>query len=487
MEMILKSNINKFCYGKKSVLHDIDLSVDKGELIVLTGLSGCGKTTLLRLLNGLIPAFYEGELDGTIELLGKNIVDYKKGELAKYIGNVFQNPKDQFFCDVVEDEIALVGENLGMLREELYEKVENVLDMLNISHLRKESVFNLSGGERQKVTIAGTLIYDTDIIFFDEPSSSLDYESISNFKDILKQLKRMGKTIIIAEHRLYYLKDLFDRLVYMKDQTIEKIYSNGEITSEICNVLELRTLDEKDVVAEKEELFGKDIIKVNQVNIRQKNKMLMSKLSFKLKENEVMGVIGANGVGKTTLAKTLCGLTGGKIETNYGKKQKQRIQNCYYVMQDVDSQIFLDTVENELLSCSNVINDDFLELIRMYLCESGLWESRVMHPQKLSGGQKQRLAVISSFLYKRNMIILDEPTSGLDYRHMVVMSNLITKKSNEVPFVIITHDTELLFKTCNSVLIIQRDNHIKFPVKGNEKLILDFMQSNKIPKYVEEG
>ena len=113
MENILEANIRKFSYGEDLVLKDLKLSVKKGEIVVLTGLSGCGKTTFLRLLNGLIPYFYEGNLEGNIELLGKEISSYQKGELAKYIGNVFQNPKDQFFCDVVEDEVALVGEILG--------------------------------------------------------------------------------------------------------------------------------------------------------------------------------------------------------------------------------------------------------------------------------------------------------------------------------------------------------------------------------------
>lgn len=477
---ILEADIKKFSYGGNNTLNNIQLSVKKGELIVLTGLSGCGKTTLLRLLNGLIPAFYEGELKGNVKLLDRNILSYKKGELAKYIGNVSQNPKDQFFCDVVEDEIALVGENLGMKRVELHEKVENVLTMLNILHLKKKSIFDLSGGERQKVAIAGTLIYDTDIIFFDEPSSSLDYESIANFKNILKQLKNMGKTVIVAEHRLYYLKDLFDRLVYMKNKTIENIYSNGEITSKMCKLLELRTLDEKDVTSEKDEVLGKDVIEVSKASIKQKKKVLIPEISFTVKESEIMGVLGANGVGKSTLAKTLCGISGGKIDTNYGKKKRERIRNCYYVMQDVDSEIFLDKVENELLSCNNTTDNNFLNLIRMYLLKSGLWENRTMHPQKLSGGQKQRLAVITSFLYERKLIILDEPTSGLDYKRMEIMSKLISEKSKESPFIIITHDMELLFKTCNSVLIIGDGEYCKIPVKGNENVILKFMQFNTI-------
>lgn len=189
-----------------------------------------------------------------------------------------------------------------------------------------------------------------------------------------------------------------------------------------------------------------------------------------------MGIIGANGIGKTTLAKNLCGLNERVLDVSYGKTKKERLKNTYCVMQDVDSQIFLDTVENEALSCNN----NSLEKIESYLYKVGLWEKRTNHPQKLSGGQKQRLAIITSFLSNRKVIILDEPTSGLDYKSMSVMSELITEKSKEATFIIITHDLELLFKTCNSVLIIDEKQYKKVSIKGNENLIFDFMETNKL-------
>lgn len=318
MENILEAEIRSFHYGEDLILKDLKMSVKKGEIVVLTGLSGCGKTTLLRLLNGLIPSFYDGDLDGEIKILGKDITAYKKGELAKYIGNVFQNPKDQFFCDVVEDEIALVGENLGLDRDTLKEKVEKAMDLLGISHISKKSIFELSGGERQKVAIAGTLIYDTDIIFFDEPSSSLDYDSIRYFSEILLRLKAMGKTIIIAEHRLYYLKEIFSRLVYIKDGTICENFPNGSLSNDKCKELELRTLNERELISEKEPIVAKGYIKVNKASIHQGKRTLIEELTFELGESEIMGVIGSNGIGKSTLAKTLCGLSEKYLDVSYG-------------------------------------------------------------------------------------------------------------------------------------------------------------------------
>ncbi|WP_049493770.1 ABC transporter ATP-binding protein [Streptococcus constellatus] len=475
MENILEAEIRAFSYGEDLILKDLKLSVKKGEIVVLTGLSGCGKTTLLRLLNGLIPSFYDGCLNGEIKLLGKDITLYKKGELAKYIGNVFQNPKDQFFCDVVEDEIALVGENLGLEKKILREKVDEAMQLLEIEYLRKKSIFELSGGERQKVAIAGTLIYDTDIIFFDEPSSSLDYNSIRKFTEILINLKALGKTIIIAEHRLYYLKDMFSRLVYIKDGTIQDVFQNGQLNNEKCRELELRTFNEKELVSEMEHIDTEICIKVNKANIHQGKRLLIKDLTFDIKEKEIMGIIGSNGIGKTTLGKALCGLSEKYLDASYGQKQRERLRNSYCVLQDVDAQIFLDTVENELIFCKDQNTESDLEKIREYLKDTNLWHKKTNHPQKLSGGQKQRLAIITSFLSGRKLIILDEPTSGLDYKSMRIMSDLITEKAKEIPIIIITHDLELLFKTCHSVLMLGDKDYKKISVKGNEALIMDFM------------
>ena len=166
---LLKTKISDFRYdeGNLSILKNIDLEIAQGELVVITGLSGCGKTTLTRILNGLIPHHYGGIFNGEVKLFDKNLMDYKKGELAKYIGNVFQNPSDQFFATIAEEEVAFVGENLGMPLEELKQKTKEAFEKMGISDLMDKKLSELSGGQKQKVAIASTLLYDTKIIFFD--------------------------------------------------------------------------------------------------------------------------------------------------------------------------------------------------------------------------------------------------------------------------------------------------------------------------------
>ena len=479
---LLKAKILNFRYDEdnSSVLENIDLEIYEGELVVITGLSGCGKTTLTRILNGLIPNHYNGILNGEVKLLDKNLMDYRKGELAKYIGNVFQNPSDQFFATIADEEVAFVGENLGMPLDKLKLKTKETFEKMGISDLMDRKLSELSGGQKQKVAIASTLLYDTKIIFFDEPSSNLDYHGILQFKDILSNLRKMGKTVIIVEHRLFFLNDLYDRLIYMKNGTIERIFSRGELTEDACKEYGLRAINHKSLKAENLVCPQEQALEVSGLNIKIGNNELITNLYFSLNSGEIMAIIGQNGIGKTTLGKTLSGLIKNNGKTSYGKNKKERLKNSYYMMQDVDYQIFFDTVENELLQKDRINDNGYLDRLRKELKHIDLWENRYDHPQNLSGGQKQRLALLTACLSGRKLIILDEPTSGLDYKRMNDISQIIKRYSKTYPFAIITHDIELIFKVCNSVLMLGKNGYKKVNIQGHEKEILEFIKDGLI-------
>ena len=479
---VIEADIKKFSYdgNDKVILKDIELNIKEGELVVISGLSVCGKTTLTRILNGLIPNHYQGQLYGQVSILGKNISQYNNGELAKYIGNVFQNPTDQFFANIVEDELAFVGENLGMELSELKKRVEDSLSVMGIENLKYRNINSLSGGQKQKVAISSTLVYDTKIIFFDEPSSNLDYRGIVELKNILEKLKSLGKTIIISEHRLFYLNDLYDRFLYMKDGKIEKVFKKGELTEKDCKNYSLRTTNYNFLLSENIDNCKNVVEEIRGVGISIGKKELIKNLNISLYENEIMAIIGKNGVGKTTLARSLAGLLNFKGKTSFGRNKKERLRNSYYMMQDVEYQIFFDTVENELLQKDRINDVVYLNRLRNELKHIDLWENRYDHPQNLSGGQKQRLALLTACLSGRKLIILDEPTSGLDYKRMNDISEIIKRYSKIYPFAIITHDIELIFKVCNSVLMLEEDGYKKVYVQGHEKDILKFIKDGLI-------
>ncbi|WP_300281934.1 ABC transporter ATP-binding protein [Peptacetobacter sp.] len=480
MEKILEININKFSYEDKIILKDIYLDVLKGECIVLTGLSGSGKSTLLRLINKLIPEIYNGDLDGEIKLLNKPLQSYYPGEIAKYIGNVFQDLNNQFFSDTVENEVSLVGENMGMQREALHKKVDESLSKTNIKYLKNRKLKSLSGGQKQKVGIASTLVYDSQIIIFDEPSSSLDYRAIEDLKKNLLLLKEQGKTLIIVDHRLYYLMDILDRLVILEDGKISNVYYSHELSKTLQIENNLRTFYEGDLKSNRTKLQAKPNLFIKNLIIENKGYSLKNTHSISLSKGECMALIGDNGIGKTTLAKELIGLLNIKNGiVSYGKRKKERIKKTSTSLQNCSNMFFYETVEKEIIPRNKIQDKNYLNQARTYLKALDLWDKRMDNPHNLSGGEQQRLAVIISLLKECELIILDEPTSGLDYKRMSQVSEVIKEKSKEVPIIIITHDLELLFKVCNTAYLLSENNSKKIDVCGNESIIIDFLKSGK--------
>lgn len=480
MDEVLSLDIKQFKYENQTALENIKLSAKRGECMILTGLSGCGKTTLLRLINGLIPEIYEGELTGGIMILGRNIDSYKSGELAQYMGNVFQNINDQIFSNGVEDEIALVGENMGMDRAVLIEKVRDITGKLGLSKMAGIPIRKLSGGQKQKVAIASTLVYDADLIILDEPSSSLDYHSTEELKETLNYLKSLNKTIIIAEHRLYYLKELIDRLVVVKDGRIEHIYLRQELTKKVQTDNCLRDFDE--TALKHEAIKHKDEVKIEVKDIRIHNREYRLKytIDFTLKERECMALLAPNGMGKTTLAKQLVGLLNIKNgSTSFGRTRKERIKNTAISLQNCADMFFFESVEKELIPGDLVKDQLYLEKVKKYLIALDLWDKRHMLPQALSGGEKQRLSIISAMLKTAELLILDEPTSGLDYKRMDMVSGLIKEKSQEIPIILISHDLELIYKVCNTALLLFEDHYEKIEIQEDEEKIRSFLKNHE--------
>ncbi|WP_304943826.1 ABC transporter ATP-binding protein, partial [Vallitalea guaymasensis] len=218
--------LNEFCYRynnvKKLGLDTINLKINEGECILVTGRSGCGKTTLTRAINALIPHFYEGQISGKAYVYDIDVGNEPIHNVSKKVGSVFQDPRSQFFTTNTTSEIAFGMENLGYEREHMNDSIKIVSEYLGIEDLLNRSVHELSSGEKQKIAIASIYAMNPSIIVFDEPSANLDIESIVKLRGVMKVLKEKGHTIIIVEHRIHYLLGLVDRILYMdKGKIIE--------------------------------------------------------------------------------------------------------------------------------------------------------------------------------------------------------------------------------------------------------------------------
>ena len=438
-------------------LKNITLKVQKGECVLLCGESGCGKTTVTKLINGLIPHFENGAFDGNVTVDKMTVKDTPLYQLSWKTGSVFQNPKSQFFNIDSDSELVFGLENNGVDPEIIKKRTKQVIEELKIGHLLHRNVFMMSGGEKQSLAFASVYAMNPDVYVLDEPSANLDRKAVQVLKEQIRTIKEQGKTVIIAEHRLYYLKDFVDRVVFLKNGEIVKEYSQEEflaMTEEKRHKLGLRTIiDEDQIVRKQPETSGE--LQIRNLTVRLKGKTIFQNVSFAASPGKVLGILGTNGAGKSTLLRCISGLINeAEGEILYkGRKMKPKKRNelCYMIMQDVNHQLFEDSVYNEcLLSCTENATKEEIEEV---LLKSDLIEFKDRHPMALSGGQKQRLAIVTGILAKKKVLLFDEPSSGLDYAHMCMVSKMLRRLSKEGHIVIVvTHDMELLNSACDEVL-----------------------------------
>lgn len=459
--MIQISNVNfQYANSEMGALHDVSLSVKEGECVLLCGESGCGKTTLTRLLNGLIPHFYEGELSGTVEVCGLNNKEEELYTIARKVGSVFQNPRSQFFCLDTTSEVAFGCENMGLSEGEIIHRMDNVTKELKMQPLMGRNIFQLSGGEKQRVACASVSAMQPDVFVLDEPTSNLDMDAVEELRKTLLMWKKQGKTIVVAEHRLYWLKEICDRVVYMKEGRVvfdmpmkefvtfseEKLHSYG-----------LRGLTMMDTVFAEQVEEMQEKIHLENYHFTYDKKEVLQMDNLDVPEGSIIAVTGHNGAGKSTFLRCLCGLQkkfkGKTVLHGTTKNRRQMLKECYMVMQDVNHQLFCETVDDEIRLGMDESREEEVPYI---LKELDLEAFTERHPMSLSGGQKQRVAIASAMLADKSVLIFDEPTSGLDYRHMKQTVQLFEKlKEHKKTAFIITHDPELIALCCTHILHIE--------------------------------
>lgn len=439
----------------------INLSIEKGEFVLLCGRSGCGKTTVTRCINGLIPHFFEGAMTGRVCLGGQDTAQMDLRQISERVGSVFQDPRSQFFTTDTVSEVAFACENMAIPHPELVARVDAAIDKLGIAHLREKSLFELSSGERQRIAIASVYALAPDIYVFDEPSANLDMMAVRELADALAILKQSGATIVISEHRLHYLKDLIDKVVYLEDGKIEKEYAAAEfltLSHSELTALGLRCLDPNTLtLPDRIPVQGKTTVCVTDLSFSyNKNVKSLSGINFQTTEGCITGIIGHNGAGKSTFAEVICGLLKEKNGAVFiaGEKIsfKQRIPLSYFIMQDTEYQLFSESVADELtLGMEDA--DELTAEVNSVLETLHLTEYWDRHPASLSGGQKQRVVIAAAYMRTLKLVIFDEPTSGLDAENMKRVGDLMREMARRgIAVFVITHDYELILNTCQNIL-----------------------------------
>ena len=458
---MIKIDHISFSYGEENEntggVRDIDLNIEDGQFVVLCGESGCGKTTITRLINGLIPHYYEGQMAGEVWVNGEKVSEQPLYDTAAVVGSVFQNPRSQFFNVDTTSEITFGCENLGQPEKDIRERFAKTVRDFRLEKLMDRNIFHLSGGEKQKIACAGVSIMEPDVLVMDEPSSNLDAASILDLRKILAFWKSQGKTIIVSEHRLYYLRGLADRFIYLAEGQVSRDYSAAEfeqLTEQQRSNMGLRTFALERLLPPVLPQQEKTALALHNFRFAYKNEPeTLHIMDCEIPTNRIVGIIGNNGAGKSTFSRCFCGLEKrcGEIVWNGRKyRPKDRLSTCYMVMQDVNHQLFTESVLDEVLISMEEENQERAEEI---LNRLDLLAFKDRHPMSLSGGQKQRVAIASAIASKRSILFFDEPTSGLDYKHMKEVANVLRQvRDTGITVYVITHDLELILDCCTDIV-----------------------------------
>lgn len=463
-------------------LNDINLSIDGGAYVLICGASGSGKSTLGRTFNGLIPHFYPGVMQGRVRIQGIDTQSQSVLDLFGQVGMVFQNPEAQLFNGTVEREIAFGLESLGLQRAKIRERIHQAAASTGLTALLDRNPHQLSGGEQQLTAIAAILALDPPIMVLDEPYANLDPRHVIQIRDILKQLHRRGKTIIVNEHRLACTLPDAERVWVLDRGRVAFQGKPGKLRRQQALALGLEwpffaeikpqpthahidvlnPLKQKPVqtVVQNESV----VLAVENLSGTGPNGFRLDRISFKLHKGECIALLGANGSGKTTLLKHLHGLkrpTSGQItvcgQNALKLKTSQLARHIGVAFQNPTSQFFKLTVQEEIRVGPEVLNcldptwlDDLINLFRL---QPLLKRS----PHNLSGGEKKRVAFAAALAAKPVILALDEPTAGQDGYFRKALSQFLVRLRNQGQAILcITHDLAFAWQNCPHWLILSQ-------------------------------
>lgn len=471
------------------VLHDLSFRVRKGEVVIVTGPTGAGKTTLTLAASGILHHDYGGKATGQVTILGKDVTDYSGvEELGLHIGVVFDDADAQLIFTTVEEEIASGLENLDLPRDELLRRMEHVLTITRTDELRDRAPYTLSGGQKQRVAIAATLALGTEILILDEPTSELDEEGSQMLFQILSDLKYEGKTVMLVEHKLDALISLADRMVFLDEGTIVAEGSPEELLRDekIRAVLHRDHLiiDASTCCRPPQPRVGGDagpsVIEIHGLVHRYGEFEALKGIDLSIYSGSFVALIGDNGSGKTSLIKHLNGLlrpTEGTIAINGRDTSAQPItelaRSVGLVFQNPDTMLFEESVEREVaFGLKNLGVSDIDQRITAVLDQVGLTGVRTTYPRSLSRGERQRLAVACIVAMQPAVIVLDEPTTGLDAQEstrVMEIAQALQRQGHTI--VMVTHNMQIVQDYADRIILLEKGSIIDDTQTGGGDVI----------------
>jgi energy-coupling factor transporter ATP-binding protein EcfA2 len=492
------------------VLDDLSLQIEEGAFALVIGPSGAGKSTLLRCINGLVPHFYGGAIEGRVRVAGRDPVALAPRGMSGTVGFVFQDPEAQAVVDVVEDELAFAMENLGLPEGTMRVRIEEALDQLHIAALRRRPLSSLSGGERQRVAIASVLTLQPQVLVLDEPTSQLDPQAAEEVLDALVKLNEdLGLTIVLSEHRLERVVQYADQVIYMPGpgqapfsgpprqvlaqvplvppvvelgkrlgwsplpltikearRHVRRAGRGGAVRNGDAGMaVPSPALSEEGGPAVQKEISLHEetvpAVEIEALRFAYNGHAVLHGVDLRIERGEFVAVMGRNGAGKTTLLKQCMGLLkpgAGRVRV-LGHDTTQTpvemlAQEVGYVPQNPNALLFADSVTEELAftrRAQGLPAGDDAALLRTV----GLEGVRDRYPRDLSAGERQRVALAAVLVGDPALILLDEPTRGLDYEQKAALvAFLQEQKRRNKTVVMVTHDVELVAQCAERVLLL---------------------------------
>ena len=458
----LKEVSFKYDGAKENVLENINLTVEYGETVLLSGVSGEGKSTLLSIINGVIPFVNSGEFSGSVEIDGKDVTKLKISERSKLIGTVLQNADEQIIYDLVNEEIAFGCENLNIASEEIDRRIERFTTLMQIEKNAKTKT--LSGGQKQRLITASTLAMEQKIIILDEPLANLDTHTAHILLKALRNLANSGYAVLIVEHRLDVVKNYIDKVMRIENKQLFTSTDINDLNSGI------KTIPHADC-----SLPGEVLIKGEKLFFAAGDRNIIDGLDIEIRAGERIVLLGENGCGKTTLMRMLARLNkpnDGALSQTITKSKKANskwFSKVGYVYQNPTYQLFMPTLLSEIS-----FKAKSEEMARKMINAFGLSGLEQRHPQSLSEGQKRRASIAAVCESEPTVLFLDEPTVGQDYKNLCKTVETVNKinKNLGTAIVTVTHDKRCAGALADRVLIMENG---KISRQGDFHLANEFL------------